>query len=155
MTIQKLCGVLIVFLALFFLINGRLKRKPYRQITGIEVESWKAELQNTYFKGTVHKIGKPDNRSRLNQSIYIKLLESENLQIPDSCEYLKFKESFLVLDAANINISTGPEHAIVPNDIIIKNSGTDSVCIYNEKGIYKYYFELFDGLGGGRALKMR
>lgn len=155
MKIQKIGGVLIVLLSIFFLIKGQLNRKPYRQVTGVEVESWKFELQYSYFKGTVYKIGKADNRSRLNQSIYIKLSESKNLKIPDNCGYLKYKNSFLVLDAANMNISTGPEHSIIPNDIIIKNSGTDSVCIYDERGVYKYYFELFDGLGGGRDLKMK
>jgi hypothetical protein len=155
MTIQKILGTLIVCLSLFFLIKNTIKQKPYRQISGSEVETWKVKLKEAYFKGTVLKIGKPDNRSRLNQSIYIKLIESRNLNIPDSCEYLKFNESFMVLDAANLNISTGPEHAIMPDDVIIKKSNSDSVCIYTPEGSYNYYFEIFDGLGGGRELRMK
>ena len=43
------------------------------------------------------------------------------------------RDSLLVLDAANMNICTGSGHAAVPNDIVIKNSGTDSVCIYGQR----------------------
>jgi len=140
-------AIIVCAIGMFFLAK-RLFPKKYRTIHNAEVLQWKSKLNTAYFKGIVYKIGTPERGSQIHGSIYIKLLDSNKLIIPDSCEYLHFKKSFLVLEASHINISTGPHPAIFRNDIIFKNSGSDSVIILSPDGYYKYYFELFDGLIG-------
>jgi hypothetical protein len=94
----------------------------------------------------VQRIGESDNNPRFYNSIYLELIDSIELRIPDSCEYLRFKNGSLVLDANYQNIHTSPYHTILRGDIVKKNKGVDSIYIFERDGTYKYCFELFDGM---------
>ena len=89
-----------------FLTYKFLPIKTYRQVTNQEVELWKNKLLQVYFKGEVMSININDNHERLSRTIYLKILDTANVIIPDSCEYFKLQKGMLLLTAANLNIST-------------------------------------------------
>src|SRR4026207_1817949 len=94
----------IIILIILLVWSTKFLDRPFREITPEEVERWKNALQPAYFKGKVRFFRRPDNGSRLNGGIYMTLLDSSNLVIPIECEYLKFKNKYLVLDAIHMNI---------------------------------------------------
>lgn len=153
MSVIKKYGPIVILMILLVWASTFLNR-PFRQITPEEAERWKNDLLPAYFKGKVYDIGRPDNGSRLNGSIYMTLLDSSKLIIPIACEYLKFKKKYLVLDAVHMNINTGPAHMIYRGDIIEKHAESDTIYVINREGELKYYFYLFDGMAD-RPMRMR
>ena len=147
MSAQKLIAILSLFVFIFFVRNSFKRKQPrdfnFRRDT---VDLWEYQLHDSYFKGIVQKIGGSDNNSRYYGSIYLELIDSIELNIPDSCEYLKFKNGSLVLDAHYQNIYTDSYHTILRGDIVKKNKGVDSIYVFEKNGAFKYCFELFDGI---------
>jgi len=137
-------GTILTALILLYIYSYR--EPNYRKIKDEEVLSWKNSLQPAYFKGKVHSIRKTDNNPRIYQSIYMTLLDSGKLVIPNECAFLRFKKNYLVLDAMHINIDVA--HRIERGDIIEKHTGSDTLYIFNKNGYQKYYFFLFDGIAG-------
>jgi len=133
--------ILAVIIIVYFVSHSEAH---YREIKEEEVLSWKNSLQPAYFKGKVHSMQETDNDPKFYQSIYMALLDSGKLVIPNECAFLRFKKNYLVLDAMYINIG----HRIEPGDIIEKHTGSDTLYIFNKKENLKYYFFLFDGMYG-------
>ena len=137
----------ISFLLLLFLFRKSFSwEKKDKGFGRNQVDEWERTLSPSSFIGKVKSIGKSDNDSRFYSSIYILLQDSVNLNIPNDCNYFRFKKGVLLLDAHHQNINSRPGHEIISGDVIKKNSNNDSLYIYSEWGVLKYFFEIFDGI---------
>jgi hypothetical protein len=139
-------GIAIAVVVLYIIVKPYAVHK-YRQVTPEESDRWQRALKPVYFKGRVVDIKPSDNKSRVTRTIYLEIIDEANLNLPDSCEYLKRREGRLLLTASNINISYGPDHEIKRDNILTKLANSDTVIVANSSGCVKYYFPLFDGLG--------
>lgn len=145
MNIWKMTGVIVLFLLIILSRNSLSKPPQDKGIRRKAVDEWKQQLNSSSFAGKVISIEKSDNNSKYYAAIIIRILDSGNLNLPDGCRYLKFKNGMLVLDVHYQNIHSSSVNEIFPGNTIKKYCNNDTLYIY-ENNRLKYYFEIFDGI---------